>query len=154
MNGAIIPVAPMLPAMSQGAIEKVSRLEADLLCQPQPALMTHHVLHGGMYSRTIRIPAGGVITGALIKVATTLIVVGDVTVFIGDDEIKLQGYNAIPASAGRKQAFIANADTYLTMIFRTAAKTIEQAEDEFTDEAHMLLSRHQPESNSIVITGD
>ena len=40
------------------------------------------------------------------------------------------------------------------MMFATSAKTVEDAENEFTDEAHLLLSRQQPEHDTVVITGE
>lgn len=148
------PQAAILPAMSSDGIDKVQRLQARLLLHKQPDLATHHTLHAGLYTRTVKLSAGQVVTGALIKVATTLTVCGDVTVFIGDQAVKLTGYNVIPASAGRKQAFIAHSDTWLTMAFVTDASTVEQAEDEFTDEAHLLLSRQQVNQDVAIITGE
>lgn len=143
-----------LPAMTAAAVDKARQLETALWNAPHSPLKTHHVLHGGVYSRTIWLPEGAVITGALIKVPTTLTIDGDVLVFIGDDTIRLQGYNVIPASAGRKQAFIAHADTHMTMSFATGARTVQEAEEEFTDEAHLLLSRRQPEQDVVIITGE
>ncbi len=141
--------------MSPAAIDKVRQLEGLASAQPQVALTTEHVIHGGMYSRTICIPAGTMITGALVKVATLLIVDGDALAYIGDDEpMRLQGYTVLPASAGRKQAFVAIEATHLTMLFPTEAKTVEEAESQFTDEVEILLSRRDADSNSIVITGE
>lgn len=143
-----------LPAMSNAAIEKVRRLEKTLLNLQPVDIETIHTLHGGLYSRTIRIPAGVVLTGVLIKIPTTLIVSGKVTVFIGEQAIELAGYNVLSANAGRKQAFTAHSDTYLTMIFPSKAETIEQAENEFTDEVDALGSRRNTSRNVITITGE
>lgn len=153
MNNLVL-AGKLIPSMPAAAINKVRQLEAAMLAQPQSIVETHHVLHAGQYSRTVMIPAGMVITGALIKVATTLIVAGDCTVFLGDETIRMTGYNVLAASAGRKQAFIAHADTYLTMTFATDAETIEEAENDFTDEADMLLSRSEVGINKILITGE
>lgn len=138
-----------IAAMSEAAVDQVRRLEEALLDSPQFEIPTEHVLHAGMYSRTVRIPAGVVITGALIKIATLLIVNGDVSVFTGGETLRLTGYHVIPASAGRKQAFIAHADTTLTMLFPSQAATVEQAEAEFTDEADLLLSRQSAEPSRL-----
>lgn len=147
-----------IPAMSPAAIAKVCALETDLAKRPQIAIPISHTLHGGVYTRTLLLPVKGdlkgVLTGALIKIATTVIVSGDVIVFVGDDTIRLRGYNVIPASANRKQAFIALTDTYITMIFETKAKTIKEAEDEFTDDGLLLTSRLPDAVNNIVITGE
>ena len=142
---------PVFQAMTTEHINAVRALEDVLKQREQVPIETHHVIHGGMYHRTITIPAGAVLTGVLIKIPTTLVLNGDASVYIGGEEIRRAGHHVIPASPNRKQAFIAHADTHLTMSFPTQAQTVEQAEAEFTDEADSLMSRHQ--ANSTVITG-
>ena len=142
-------IAPMTPE----AIDKVRQLEARTAELEQVEIQTDHVLHGGMYARTIRIPAGVLLTGAHIKRATMLVISGHVTVFIGAGTIEITGYQVLPASASRKQAFLAHADTFVTMLFPSEAASVEAAEHEFTDEADRLLSRRQA-CESITITGE
>lgn len=157
MNQGVVEFKSRVPAMSSQAIENVRALEAITKQLPQLEISTHHVLHGGMYARTIMIPAGAVLTGVYIRVQTTLIVNGDASVYLGgeqDAEIRIVGHHVMAASAGRKQAFVAHDDTMLTMVFATNATTIEQAEDEFTDEAHLLMSRQSGHQNTIIITGE
>lgn len=133
--------------MSHAAIDRVREIEAINLLGSQTKLRTEHVLHGGLYARTMAVPQLGpgeacLITGALIKIATLLVSHGDALVYIGDDKpLRLAGYSVIQASAGRKQVFIAQSGFRLTMIFPTSATTVEEAEEEFTDEADMLMSR-------------
>ncbi len=148
---------PRIPVMNAAAVDKVREIEGMVraLDLPQVPLETHHVLHGGLYARTIRIPAGVLLTGALVKVATVLIVQGTTLVYIGEDEpLRLEGYTVLPASAGRKQAFLTETEVEMTAIFPTEAKSIEEAEREFTDEAEILISRRNPECNHTVITGE
>ena len=152
MSSALVVEAPRIPAMSSQAIAKVAALEALLAQAPQVPIATHHVLHGGLYARTIRIPAGVILTGALIKLATVLVVSGHVSVAIDGESVELAGYHVLPAAANRKQAFVAHADTDLTMIFPTTATSVEAAEDQFTDEADLLFSRQG--ENVVVITGE
>lgn len=142
---------PTLPAMSNMDVEKVRRLERDLLQAEQVPITTTHHFHAGMYARTIRIPAGVMITGALIRIPTLLIVSGHVKVFIGGEVIELEGYRILPGQAGRKQVFLALADTDLTMLFATDATTVEAAEAEFTAEVDLLASRRQSENLAISI---
>lgn len=142
-------IAPMTPE----AIDKVRQLEARTAELEQVEIPTDHVLHGGMYARTIKIPAGVLLTGAHIKRTTMLVISGHVTVFVGEGSIEVCGYQVLPASAGRKQAFLAHADTFVTMLFPSEAASIEAAENEFTDEADRLLSRRQA-CESITITGE
>lgn len=154
MSGVSVPgLRPHLPAMSADAVERVRRLENHMRHLPQVNIHTDHLFHAGVYARTIRIPAGVALTGALISCATVLIFSGHATVFIGGETVQLQGYHVIPASAGRKQAFVAHEATDLTMLFASAARSVAQAEAEFTDEAHLLLSR-QRDAETITITGE
>ena len=143
-----------ITTMGESAVAKVREFESLMRQSPQQEIGTEHVIHGGMYARTVLVPAGVVITGTEIKLATMLILQGDALANTEDGAIELHGYNVIPASAGRKQAFVALTDTWLTMIFPTSAQTVEQAEDEFTDEAHMLLTRRGIGKQTIVITGE
>jgi hypothetical protein len=153
MTELALPIV-RIPAMTTQAVAKVREFEHELAQMPQAEIHTDHLIHGGMYVRTIKIPAGVALTGAFIKRPTTLVVTGDVVLYTGDEALHLVGHHVIPASAGRKQAFMANADTWLTMAFPTSATTIEAAECEFTDDAHLLMSRARPDLNRITITGE
>jgi hypothetical protein len=144
-----------IPPMTPAAIANVTALEQQILTLPQTPIRTQHVLHAGMYSRTIIIPAGIVLTGALIKIPTLLWITGDVTAWCGPGEgIRVIGVAVIPASAGRKQAFVTFKETSVTMAFPTSAKTVEQAEAEFTDDTDLLFSRRDPDLNTTIITGE
>jgi hypothetical protein len=140
--------------MGDVAIENVRRLENLAREMPQVAISTDHTLHAGMYARTVFVPAGVMITGVMIKIATLLIVHGDVVVYVEGGPMQLRGYTVLPASAGRKQAFVAQTDAWLTMVFPTDAKTVEEAERQFTDEIDRLSSRRDAGSNSTTITGE
>lgn len=151
---AIALQADTVPAMTADQIERVRELEARLRSCPQAQIATDHLLHGGMYARTICIPAGTVLTGVFVSVPTLLIFDGHATVYLGDSAVTLHGYRVLPASAGRRQAFLAHADTFLTMVFVTRAATVAEAEEAFTSEACLLLSRHANATNHIRITGE
>ena len=112
-----------------------------------------HVLHGGMYARTARVPAGQAFTSVLIKIPTMIVMHGECCVFAGDKWRFLKGFNVIPASAKRIQAYATIEDTEITMLFPSNAKTIEEAEAQFTDEWKDLLSRRRPEDELLIITG-
>jgi len=123
-------------------VEKVIQLEQQLAALPQVPIDTFHLFHEGMYARTIMIPAGTALTGAHITIPTLLIINGHVNVTIGDQAINVCGYQVLPAEANRKTAYHAIEDTYVTMIFPSDAVTIEDAENQFTDEADRLMSRN------------
>lgn len=154
MTPALMPQGFGIAPMSAGQIANVAALEQEILACPQVAIKTHHVLHAGMYSRTILLPAGVILTGALIKIATQLLISGDVLVSRGDEAMRITGHAVLPASAGRKQAFVSYQETSVTMVFPTKATSVEQAEAEFTDETDMLFSRRDPDLNTTVITGE
>lgn len=130
-----------LPAMNFTDIDRVKRLESVTLQMPQIDINIEHHIHAGTYIRTATIPKGVMITGALIKVDTILVVMGHVTVYIGKEFVTISGYNVLKASANRKQIFIAHEETKLSMIFATNSKTVEEAEAEFTDEVEKLTTR-------------
>jgi hypothetical protein len=154
VNDLTLTGTATIQPMSDKSIDKVFELEGVTKYMDQVDLVTWHVLHGGVYSRTIMIPAGTCLTGALVKVPTTLTVCGDVIVFANEQENRLTGYNVISASSNRKQAFIAVADTYLTMSFATSSKSIMACEEEFTDQACDLMSRDPSATNIVNITGE
>lgn len=130
-----------LPPMSAASVEAVRTLEDLSLQLPQVKIETAHTFHAGMYARTIMIPAGIIITGVQIKIPTVLIISGDALVYGDNGPVRLTGYHVTLGAVGRKQAFLAMADTWLTMMFPTAATTVADAEEEFTDEAARLGSR-------------
>lgn len=150
MNDVVCQIKPMTPA----AVQAVARLEEEILKHPQTEIETHHAFHAGMYARTIMIPAGVVLTGALIKIPTILIISGDVVVYTDDGPIQITGYHVMLGPAGRKQAFVATADTFLTMVFPTSATTAEEVEAEFTDDYNRLMSRHGDAVNTFTGAGD
>jgi hypothetical protein len=141
-----------IPAMSDEAISKVQKLQDIVASAEQAVFETQHVIHDGVYSRTMMLPAGHVLVGALLKVPTTLIVNGDCVGYIGDEIVHLSGHAVLAASARRKQVFVANTDTWLTMILKTDLKDIESIENYFTDEATLLASRQENNLNKVTIT--
>jgi hypothetical protein len=150
MTHEIAPMLPSLPAMTPEQVASVRSLESALRNMAQVDLLMEHLFHAGMYARTIAVPAGVLLTGALLKRATTLVISGDVTVYVGDDCERLTGHHVLPGSAGRKQAFVSHALTHLTMLFPTQAKSVAEAEAEFTDETALLEHGTQ----RVVITGE
>lgn len=142
MNDLAIPV-PHISPMDANAIGKVRDIEDKLLELPQLDIKIEQMIHDGVYSRTVMLPAGSVVTGALVVIPTTLVVVGDVSIYVGTEVLRLTGHHVIKAEAGRKQVFYAHADTWLTMLFKTNAQTVEEAEAQFTDEPDKLTTRRQ-----------
>lgn len=142
-----------LAAHSPETLAAVRMLEAIVGSAEQIEVTTEHLLHGGMYSRTIRIPADSVITGAYIKVPTVLVVHGDADVLTGDRWVSLSGYSVLAGRALRKQVFVTRSAVEMTMVFATQARTVEEAERELTDEYDKLMS-HSGLRDEVSITGE
>jgi hypothetical protein len=142
-----------LPATTSDMLARLDELQAALTGNEPVDVPTEHLIHAGMYARTIAMPKDMVLVGVLIKRPTLVIVTGSAAVLVGDGWVELTGYNVIPASAGRKQVFVSRSPVIITMLFPTQSVTVEEAEAEFTDEAASLLSRRQ-DANTVVITGE
>lgn len=142
-----------ISSMSDETISNVRFLQNEFLELPQVSIPTSHLIHAGMYARTVKVPAGTAIVGSLMKVASILILNGEFVIYVDNEPIKLEGYNVFYGCANRKQAGYALSDAHVTMIFPTPAKSVADAEEEFTDEAHLLASRHNDAVNHICITG-
>lgn len=137
----LAPAARLLSKMPDP--ESVRRLEAEALGLPQIDLNTSHVIHEGMCSRTILVPAGALITGAQTNKPNVCIVSGDITVTTDEGPKRLTGYHVLKADAGFKRAGVAHADTYWTTIWATDLTDIRAIEDEMTDEAALLQTRRE-----------
>lgn len=150
----------VLPAAAPEAMEHIAAVERRI-CEREEALpeesqfrpQMEHVLHAGMYARTCRLDAGVAIVSVLIKIPTMLIVHGGAHVYAGNRWYIIDGYQCMPASAGRKQIYLTFRPTEITMVFPSKARTVEEAEAEFTDEAQALLSRRQDNGDITVATG-
>ena len=136
-----------ITATTEAGMANVCQMETEVLAMPQVPVETSHVLHAGVYARTVMIPAGCVMTGALIKIDTVVVIQGAASFYVGDDVVYFEGYNVVPASAGRKTVVYADEDTWVTMFFQTTAKTVEEAEEQFTDETGKLGSRKHGSGN-------
>lgn len=141
------------PAMNSESIDLVSSV-GNALADITEASETDHVLHAGTYTRTLKLPADRVLVGAVVKVDTVVIFHGKAKVYVGDAWIVLDGYHVIPASAMRSQIFVSITDCYITAIFATDAKTVEEAEAQATGNPEGLLSRSQESRNSFFVSGE
>lgn len=121
--------------------EKVEQLEALILQQEQVDLKTTHELSGGVYARSIFIPAGTVLTGAVHKKDHINVMSGDITVSTDNGMVRLTGHHVLPTKAGMKRAGYAHADTVWTTICRTDLTDIQKIEDELVEESPRLQTR-------------
>ena len=143
-----------VPAMTNRDLEIAYEAEDLLRPLEQIILTTWHTLHGGVYTRTIVLNAGETVVGAKIRIPTTLVINGKMKLFIGSEVVHIDGTRVLVASANRKQIMTAIEETSIVMIFKTNAKTVEEAEIEFTDEHDKLMSRLDVSVNHITISGE
>lgn len=139
MDQRHLPMDSSLPTHPQ--LEAVRRVEAALAQLPQVNLQTTHVVFGGMCARTIIVPAGTMLTGALTNMDNICVMCGDITVTTDDGTRRLTGFHVLPAKAGAKRAGYAHEDTAWTTIWPTSLTDITAIEDEMTSEGELLQTR-------------
>ena len=132
-----------LPPSTPSDLQALNRVTSYLLRQKPVDLPVEHFLHAGAYVRTCLVPKGAAIVGALIKVPTVVIVSGHCQVTAGPSIKAIDGYAVLRAEAGRRQCFVALEDTFITMAFASQAKTVAEAEKEFTDEWDLLTTNSE-----------
>lgn len=153
MTGLICEDFRIAP-MSAAAIARVAGIESEMRkSNQQIGLKTQHYFHGDIYRRVVQLPAGVEMVGVLIKIPTTIIILGDAFVWLEDGWHHV-GNEVLTASATRKQHFLANEDTSIHMLFPSRAKTADEAEREFTDNFQDLLSRRIDAGEETIITGE
>jgi hypothetical protein len=150
----IVPVHTRLAPSTPEAIDKVRLLAEGLATLPQIPFVTEHLLHAGMYTRTVRLPAGTVCAAVLIRPPTVLILMGEVDVWSNGELIRTSGYSVLPGSAGRKIAFTTHSDVGMSMIFPTDAQTVEEAQKQFTVEHELLPPLSKADAHIVLITGE
>ena len=124
-------------------IAEVKALEAFNETMPPADVPTEHFIHAGCYVRTCRMAAGVLLTSALIKVPTVVIISGDVVIRTDGESHRVTGYTVLRGMAGRKVAYHALQDTTITMVYATRNRVPEDCEPEFTDEYENLLTRRK-----------
>jgi hypothetical protein len=152
--GPVSVVVPRLGPSSPAATDMVRRFTDVLLQMPQVPFVTEHMLHAGMYTRTVRLPPDTACAAVLIKVPTVLVTMGDALVYSNEEVVEISGFSVLPGSAGRKIAFFTKSDFSMSMVFPTDAKTIDEAEKQFTDEHDQLVPLSKEDAHRILITGE
>ena len=127
--------------------ERVRELEDHLAQLPQIALPTSHLVHAGMYARTVFIPAGTVLTGALTLQDNVCVMHGGITVTTDDGPQVLEGFHVLPALAGSKRAGVAHLDTWWTTLWTTDLEDVGAIEESLTPEADRLQTRRMALEN-------
>lgn len=120
---------------------KYDALTEALLQLPQVDLLTTHVIMGGLYARTIRIPAGVVLTGAVHKKDHVDIMQGDITVTTHEGSKRLTGHHVLNTPAGLGRAGYAHTETLWTTICATELTELAAIEAELVENPAKLQTR-------------
>lgn len=148
-----LAMAEIVRAQAPAQIDAVRALESRMFASADRLpFTTYHLLHGGMYARTIRAPKGIQFVSALIVIPTVIIINGHVLVGRGGESQLFRGYNVVAASAQRKLVYLTYDDTDITMLFPTQFKTVAECEHQFTTETELLHSNN--DHNVVHITGE
>ncbi len=130
-----------LTASSGPTREQVNRFEGLLRQVPQIDFGAMHCLSGKVYVRSIFIPAGAALTGAVHKTDHVNIVLGDIMVSTDEGMQRITGFQILPTKAGMKRVGVALADTHWATCCATSQSEIEAIEDELVEDAHLLQTR-------------
>lgn len=121
--------------------EKIDQYESLLGEMKQVDLNTTHSVSGGVYSRTIFIPAGVSLVGATHSKDHINIMCGDITVTTDTGMKRLTGYNVFATKAGMRRVGYAHTDTYWTSVIHTTETDIIKIEKDITPDSHKLQTR-------------
>jgi len=121
--------------------EKIDQYESILGEMQQVDLNTTHSVSGGVYSRTIFIPAGVSLVGATHNKDHINIMCGDITVTTDTGMKRLTGYNVFATKAGMRRVGYAHTDTYWTSVIHTTETDIIKIEEDITPDSHKLQTR-------------
>lgn len=109
---------------------------------PQVDMQTTHALSGGVYARTVFIPAGTVVTGATHRKDHICIIDGDVQTILDGESRRIDGRVVINGEKGVKRAVYAHSDTLWTTVCSTELTDIAEIEAELVEEPEQLQTRH------------
>lgn len=130
---------PPATAEDHAAMDAVAAKMASMGGDVPSAMRLQHVFHAGVYARTLFMPKDTMIVSDVIRIETLLIVSGDVAITNCRSTCRIRGYEVLTGAEMRQGIIRAFEDSYLTMVFATQAKTVEEAEAEFALRPDRLL---------------
>ncbi len=96
-------------------IQDILKLENEILKYPQVELPLKHEFVDGVYARSMFIPAGTILTGAVhSKDCFSVIRYGELIIYTEDGMKQVKAGDMLPSTAGIKRAGYAIEDTYIT----------------------------------------
>lgn len=130
-----------LAVLSNPSAESIDRYESYLYKLAQVDFQTTHTISGGLYSRTIFIPAGVSLVGATHSKDHVNVMVGDITVTTDTGMKRITGFNVFPTKAGMRRVGYAHSDTYWTSVIRTDETELSKIEEDITPDSQKLQTR-------------
>ena len=127
--------------------QQIERLEGMLLeAERQGAglsIDTWHHFANGLVARTILIPAGAMLTGAVHRAEHLNIAAGDITVWTEAGMRRMTGYHVLPSLPAAKRVGYAHADTWWTTVHLNPGneRDLVALEDALVEDADRLQSR-------------
>jgi hypothetical protein len=116
---------------------RIADLEAQMLQQPQVELKTSHTFGGGMYARTIEIPAGTLLTGEIHKFEHLNIVSkGRISVLTENGVQHIEAPCIMASPPGTKRVGYAHEDTVWTTIHATEETNVDKIREIFIAKDH------------------
>jgi|CXWL01.1.fsa_nt_gi quercetin dioxygenase-like cupin family protein len=110
---------------------KLVDLENHIKAMPQVDLKVEHFNIRGVYVRSLFIPAGHVLTGAIHNhECINIVAMGDISVTDGDNETRLKAGFISVSKAGTKRAGYAHEDTVFITVHRTDLTDIAEIEND------------------------
>lgn len=131
----------LVEVFSNPTADKINKYEDILEQMPQVVLNTTHCVSGEVYARTILIPAGVSLVGAVHNKDHINIMCGDITVTTDDGMKRLTGFHVFATKAGMKRVGYAHADTTWSSIMHTKETEIDKIEEDITPDSHKLQTR-------------
>jgi hypothetical protein len=127
-----------IPSTSVEDIKSICALEKEISkFEPDFKIKIEHFISNSVYVRTAYLPPHLIATNVLIKIPTTIIAVGDLTI-TGSNRVDIKGHKIIKAQANRKNIIVTRGYSVITMFFKTEATDVIEAEKEFTDDFSVL----------------
>jgi hypothetical protein len=125
------PPVESAPAALPALQEQIAELGALLRQMPQVNPQTTHMLCGGVYARSVFMPAGTAVVGCIHKSNHIIVqVCGDTTITTPDGPVRLTGWHMFPVKAGAARALYIHEDTIWTSFHHTTKTTVEEIEND------------------------
>ena len=141
-------ITPIKTAVGVPSLDQIFQLEQLILKLPQVEMPTINEFLDGLYARSMFIPAGVCLTGAIHKNENFLFVrYGDITILTEDGVKRFKAGDMISSKAGIKRVGLTHADTLVTTIHANPTNETDEKKlwDLFTIPANSNLLESQLE---------